>query len=341
MSKMLRTFAAATLSAVMAISLAGCEGQIPQPAASSTTDESSAGVKATPDLTEAQEKAIRKAILDAYQSAGDSKSTDGLDARVTGPALDIYSSRIAIAKASNSAVDKYATIPSEIAQTVIPTDSGWPRTVFSITTTTEDQQSKRLLVMVQESAQSNYKLWGMARLFQGTTLPSFAVPKIGASMGTATDSGLVTTPQDAVKQYADVLANGSNSQYAANVADDELRQNLATTTKQVADGMARNNGTQQQTFTPVDGAIYVMRSVDGGDLVVAQINSEWTRQAGEGRESQPASNDERALFGDGTATSTMKVSYVNTIALYVPAKDSGKQITAVGADRQVVKVEAL
>lgn len=338
-TKTMRTLAAATLAIVASVSLAGCEGQIPQPSTNTTADTGTS-TTATPDLTEAQEKAIRKAILDAYQAAGDSKNTDGLDSRVTGPALDIYSSRITIARTTGT-LDKYATIPADIAQTVIPTDSGWPRAVFSITTTTEDQQSKRLLVMVQDSARSNYKLWGVARLFQGTTLPSFAVPTIGASLGSPTDSGLVATPQDAVNQYADVLANGSNSKYAANIADDELRKNLATTTQQVADGMARNNGTQQQVFTPVDGAIHVMRSVDGGDLVVAQINSQWTRQAGEGRESQPASNDERALFGDAKSTSTIRVSYVNTIALYVPAKDSGKQITAVGADRQVVKVEAL
>ena len=31
----------------------------------------------------------------------------------------------------------WATIPKDIAQTVIPTDDGWPRSVFTITTTTE------------------------------------------------------------------------------------------------------------------------------------------------------------------------------------------------------------
>ena len=80
--------------------------------------------------------------------------------------------------------------------------------------------------------------------------------------------------------------------------------------------MERNNGTQTQTFTVVPDAIKIMRSSDGGDLVVAQINSEWTRAAGDGRESLPASDEEQALFGDGTATSTMKVTYVNIVALY-------------------------
>ena len=153
-------------------------------------------------------------------------------------------------------------------------------------------------------------------------------------MGTAKDTGLTMTPQEAVTQYADVLTNGANSQYAANFADDNLRQTIAEQTQNVQTGVERNKGTQQQTFTPVDGAIQVMRSTDGGDLVVAQINSE-------GRTSLPASDNENALFGDTTATSGLKATYTFVVAMYVPPKDSGQQITAVGADREVVKVEAI
>ena len=69
-------------------------------------------------------------------------------------------------------MSKYATIPKDIAQTVIPMDDGWPRSVFTITTTTEDQQSKRLLVFDQESAQQNYKLMAMARLFEAPSCRS-------------------------------------------------------------------------------------------------------------------------------------------------------------------------
>ena len=120
-----------------------------------------------------------------------------------------------------------------------------------------------------------------------------------------------------------------------------VSETKGTTTDPVQKAMELNEGTQQQTFEPVNGAISVMRSADGGDLVVAQINSEWTRSAGAGRESQPASDAEKALFGNGKATSTMKTSYVNVIALYVPPANSGQKITAVGSERQPVKVEAL
>ena len=149
------------------------------------------------------------------------------------------------------------------------------------------------------------------------------------------------TPKDAVAAYADVLQNGASSQYAQKFDDDDLRTKLADLTEQVQKAMELNEGSQQQMFTPVDGAISVMRSADGGDLVVAQINSEWTRSAGAGRESQPASDAEKALFGGGQATSTMKTTYVNVVALYVPPANSGEKITAVGSERQPVKVEAL
>jgi len=120
-------------------------------------------------------------------------------------------------------MSEYATIPKDIAQTVIPTDDGWPRSVFTITTTTEDQQSKRLLVFDQESAQQNYKLMAMARLFEGAKLPKFEIPTIGSQMGTAKDEKLVAAPADALAQYADVLQNGSKSQYASKFADDLAR----------------------------------------------------------------------------------------------------------------------
>ena len=258
-----------------------------------------------------------------------------------GPQLDIRISQTTINQRGGG-MSEYATIPKDIAQTVIPTDDKWPRSVFTITTTTEDQQSKRLLVFDQESAQQNYKLMAMARLFEGAKLPKFEIPTIGSQMGTAKDEKLVAAPADALAQYADVLQNGSKSQYASKFADDLLRQELANTTAKVQEGMQRNNGTQEQKFTAVPEQMWVMRAADGaGDLVVGRINGEWTRKAGDGRESRPASDDEKALFNSDKYTSTMKVTYVNVVALYIPLASSGEQITAVGADRQPVKVEAL
>ena len=332
-TRMSKVCAAATIVVAMMASLGACEGRIPEVSASTAE-------KATPDLTEAQEKEIRTRILDTLNQATEAKTTDGLDQVLSGPQLQIRTSEIQVAQKTGN-LRKESTIPTDISQTVIPTDDGWPRAVFTITTTTEDQQSKRLLVLTQNSARENYKLTAVARLFSGAQLPKFAIPELGSQMGTADDENLVAKPAEALQRYADVLQNGGNSEYAAEFADDYLRELLTQLTSTVQEGMERNHGTQTQTFATDPNQMWVMRSTEGGDLVVGTITSEWTRQAGEGRESQPASDEERALFGDGTATSTMKVTYVNVVALYVPGEDTGQQITAVGAERFPIKVEAL
>ncbi|WEV65592.1 hypothetical protein [Bifidobacterium sp. ESL0764] len=331
--KLLKTLTAVALAAATLVGAAACGEKTPQPQGAESSTQ-------TPDITEAQEKAIRKSILDVLDASDNAKKPDGLSARVTGPAQQVRTSELSIAQATG-ALDPKATIPKDIAQTIIPTQSGWPRSVFSITTTTKDQQSKRLLVMTQQGPRSNYKLWGVVRLFQGAKLPEFAIPSIGASLGSPDDSGLSMTPQQAVDEYADVLTHGQQSKFAARFSNDYFRQDLDKLSATVQQGMERNHGTQTQTFTPVKNEIAVMRSSEGGDLVVSQINSEWTRIAGEGRESQPASDAERALFGQGKATGTMKVTYVNVLAFYVPPAKSGKKVVAVGAERQPIKVEAL
>ena len=332
MRKRCHAIIAAALALVTAVGLCGCEGQLPTPKTATRQD--------APNLSAKQERKIRTNILKTLDQCNQDRNTDALGSILEGPELDIRTSELNVAKATGN-LDRKTTIPTDLAQAVISTDSGWPRSVFSITSTTEDQQSKRLLVFKQDSARQNYKLWGVARLFSGVKMPSFEVSRTGSAQGTQTDTGLVMTPKAAVAAYADLLQNGANSKYAKNFADDDLRTKLSELTDQVQKAMELNEGTQQQVFTPVDGAISVMRSADGGDLVVAQINSEWTRSAGAGRESQPASDAEKALFGDGKATSVMKTSYVNVIALYVPPAGSGQKITAVGSERQPVKVEAL
>lgn len=325
---------ACCLSVAALMGMSACEGQVPKVA------RSSAPPVQQPDLTPKQEEAVRAKIGQVLDKANGSKDPSGLEERVTGPQLQIRSSELAIAKVTGQLNPK-TTIPDKIAQTVIPGESGWPRSVFAVTTTTEDLQSNRLLVLTQDSARENYKLWGVARLFQKAELPKFPVETIAAQMGRPDDKGLKVTPAEAVNHYADLLQNPESSKFADDFAPDDFRKSMASLTDTVRRGMEANHGSQSQTFTPADGQIRVMRSSDGGDLAVAQINAVWTRQAGEGRQSLPASDSEKALFGDGHATSTMRVSYVIVVALYIPGSSSAEKIRAVGAEWQPVKVEAI
>ena len=251
MNKRITTALAATMVCALTLGLAGCEGQVPQTVAPSVKDNEII------DVTVAQEKQIRGKILDVLNQANEAKSADGLAARVSGSQLEIRTAQLNIAQYTQQDVTPLATVPSDVTQVVIPTDNAWPRYIFTVTTTTEDQQAKRLLVMRQD-----YKLWAVARLLEDVSLPGFAPAKQGNVMGDANDSNLVMTPKQAVQRYADVLQNGSKSQYASKFADDLLRQELANTTAKVQEGMQRNNGTQEQKFTAVPEQMWVMRAAE-------------------------------------------------------------------------------
>ena len=209
MNKRITTALAATMVCALTLGLAGCEGQVPQTVAPSVKDNEII------DVTVAQEKQIRGKILDVLNQANEAKSADGLAARVSGSQLEIRTAQLNIAQYTQQDVTPLATIPSDVTQVVIPTDNAWPRYIFTVTTTTEDQQAKRLLVMRQESARQNYKLWAVARLLEDVSLPGFAPAKQGNVMGDANDSNLVMTPKQAVQRYADVLQNVSSWHHQA------------------------------------------------------------------------------------------------------------------------------
>lgn len=333
-SVLIRSGLAAALSASLVFGLAACDTFVPQP------EDSSSSTQTSPSVSEAQEKKIESNILSVITTADEEKDPAKLSERMEGPALAVRTSQLQVVKATGTADDKM-TIPKEIRQTVLPLTSGWPRYIYTITATTEDQQSERLLVLNQDSARSNYKLWGLVRLFSGVSLPKFPIPSIGTKTGTLKDTGLVATPEKALTMYADLLQNAGDSEFADTFSDDQLRDELTDLTDSVQQGVAANKGSQKQTFTADTKTAKVMRTADGGDLVVAQINSVWERSAGEGRESQPASDAEKALYNKDTYTSKMKVTYVNVVALYIPAASSTAKIEAVGAERQPIKVEAV
>ncbi|MFC2347266.1 MAG: hypothetical protein ACFNLK_06115, partial [Scardovia wiggsiae] len=107
-------------------------------------------------VTVSQEERIRKRIIQRILELDDSKDTEALKQFASGPELTVRTSQLAVAKATDS-IDQTADIPDGVQQIMIPTEANWPRSIFSITTTTENQQSGRLLVFSQDSARQNYK----------------------------------------------------------------------------------------------------------------------------------------------------------------------------------------
>lgn len=335
MSKITLKKTVALLTCVVSlIGVSACGNLVPQPKQSSSLDSTA------PAVTLEQEENIEKKILDVITKADNAKDPSLLSTRVDGPELQIRSSQLTVLKDTNQP-NPNMDIPSGIRQVILPLNTEWPRNIFVITQAAQDQQAERLLVLTQNSAHDNYKFWGLVRLFSGVTLPKFPIQTIGAKSGSLDDTGLVATPREALAMYANVLENGSSSVDASKVTSGQFIQQLSNLTNAVQQAVSANQGWQKQVFTPDYQTAKIVRASNGGDLVVAQINSVWTRYAGKGHQSEPATDAEKALFGKATPTSTMKVTYVNVVALYIPPTSEGAKIEAVGAERQPISVQAI
>ncbi len=328
-----RVVSAVALSACVVGGIGACGTPVPQPS------RQSASAQVTPSVTVEQARRIENQIYACVHQADQKKDVHALQTRLSGPELAIRSAQLQIEKSSKKS-DPRMTIPRSIRQRVVPINSDWPRSIFVITSTTADQQSGRLLVFNQQKAHDNYRLWGLVRLFSGIRLPQFEVPSIGSKQGTAQDSGLVMTPQQAVRLYARAMQQADKT-IPAKIEKDQFLTSLGDLESSVQKGVAANAGSQSQVFTPDVSDLKIMRSADGGDLVVARIDSVWMRSAGEGRQAQPASDAEKALFGGQKATSSIRVRYVNVVALYVPPAAKNATVRAVGAEREPVEAKAL
>ena len=206
-------------------------------------------------------------------------------------------------------------------QTVIPVDSDG-RARCTITTTTEDQQSQRLLVFTQDSP-SEHKLWGPS--VRRRPAPRFRVRDRRRWVCRTTRAG--GHAAEAVERYRCAAERGEQRVRrpvrGRSCAD---RASVARTVQAWNATTARRRRRSPWSRTPSDHGRARRRS--GGTRSTVD-----PPQARRNRAPQTRA----ALFGDGTATSTMKVTYVNIVALYVPQEDSGEQITAVGAERKPIR----
>lgn len=112
--------AAAVIALGMTVSLAACEGQIP------TVSAPTESASANPDLTEDQEQEMREALLKTIEDCNEQKNPANLGQAMSGPELEIRTSELQVAQKTGK-LDPKTTIPTDITQTVIPTDNGWPR----------------------------------------------------------------------------------------------------------------------------------------------------------------------------------------------------------------------
>ncbi|MEQ4566084.1 hypothetical protein [Paenarthrobacter sp. CAP02] len=329
------TAVAAALAAVMVggTAVAAQATTTPQPSASSAPAAADGG---TPVMLESQLQRILEQVASTVDAADAAKDAAKLAPRVDKMELQVRTANYKIRSTVSAYEPRMPVRATKLQSSVISTKRDWPRTVFALTQG-DGNVVPQVLTLVQLSPRENYKLWGTAPLQPGTNFPSFPVPREGTQPVPASDkTGLAYSGNEALGILGEMLTN-PDSPNRSKLADGQSSPYIAGALAYQADTV--KNGTSANfkfTHTPVTNQTVVLRTADGGALVVGRLDFAFEgtpKAAGD----KLLLEDDSAVFAGGKETTTgMVLNFAESVAVYIPPAGSADPMKLVAATRGLV-----
>lgn len=283
------------------------------------------------------------ADLAAVAAASDAASDVGaLEARFVGPAFD---GRRATYEAKAKFAERRAPVAvgTDRLVDIVPKTHNWPRSVMTVTQS-DATTTPVLRVLWQENARAPYREAAESGLLPGATVPSFP----GESEGTdwvdpADGAGLVTSVNDAVTAFADVLMRGASSEHLDVFAGNAFYETVG---KEQQDESTAATTTCESCFDYEvnhalrEGQVWAVRTANGGALAVAVLDVSRKFTVNKAGAKMPLDGELKALSGKSVATRALTISGMESIAFVIPPESEGGQVTLIGADRMITAVEA-
>lgn len=308
----------------------------PEPTTTSAAAAPAEGEDGTPVLLESQLQRILEQVASTVDAADAAKDAAKLAPRVDKMELQIRTQNYKIRSAVSAYEPRMPVRATKLQSSVISTKRDWPRTVFALTQG-EGNVVPQVLTLVQLSPRENYKLWASAPLQPGTNFPSFPVPREGTEAVPAADNtGLAYSGNEALGILAEMLTT-PDSPNRSKLADGQSSPYIAGALAYQADTV--KNGTSANfkfTHTPVNNQTVVLRTADGGALVVGRLDFAFEgtpKAAGD----KLLLEDDSAVFAGGKETTTgMVLNFAESVAVYIPPAGSTDPMKLVAATRGLV-----
>lgn len=320
-----RKWATATAAVVAVSFLAACTPEIPP-----VNVDSEVAQAPGPVLHEDQSVQISQEIGDVLAAADKEMDAGALESRITGPALGIRKAEYQIAKFQKKP-ESITELPTQLQSVFMTSTETWPRTFFAVSERPQNLEAERFVVMTQEDARADYKLWAWFTLFPGVTVPVFPAADSGTPDLTEVDESLSLTPQAALEQYTDLLKTGDKSEFkdVFNTEGDGFIKEIADRRKTLEDAAKIAKGTYKETFT-VGEDLKALRTLDGGAVIVGTITTSGTLQGEKGAIITPSETEKAFLPKDAKASNALTVNRTAIVGIYVPAKGEEVQPAAIG-----------
>ncbi|WP_146067383.1 hypothetical protein [Arthrobacter sp. SX1312] len=312
----------------------------PSPAPSSAAAVNgapSAGSEASgpPVVLDAQLDRILGAVASTVTDADAAADAELLAPRVDGAALELRTGAYAV-----GAKDKEATAPVPVAATpllldMVPTGTGWPRTIVALTQG-EDNPVPQALLLVQEAPRENYRLTSAVQMLPGSTFPSPPAP--GATGPVPLDDAgvLASAPQASVASIADFLTKPSGP----NAETFEENSFAEAITGFQADVVADpGNKAARITFTHAaqEDQTQALLTGDGGAMVFGYLTHTYSSvPKARGDTIDLKGTVYQSLTGKAVSGKGIDVNSGEAVMMYVPPAGSEDRIRVIGAAQQLL-----
>lgn len=312
--------------------LTGCgQEALPQPRPDDAEE-------AVPVVLDGQVEEIRAEVAAVVDAADEAQDAARLPARLAGAALELRQARFALRAALPEAPAPPA-LGGELLLDIAPAATPWPR-FFLTATRPADAGVPRLQVLAQSGPREPYRLVAWVTLLPGVTLPAVSQEEPPEPLPPAQTSGLAASPADVVTRYSDVLDKGAQSEYADDFAPDPFRDQVLG--EQQAERAAVSEFFHYSLdHAPREGAVWAVRTADGGAIVVGAVNAQRRFQVTAPGAKLPLPPDLAALAGAAEATQLGVVNSVEMLAFAVPPEGSDDPVTVLGAERGVLSASAV
>ena len=305
---------------------------------------SSAGATELPQqvssMTEVQAMRVIERITDTIAKADAERDVKVLAERMAGPVLEQRQSNYRILAKDKSAATLQPIPQNANAQLILPQAiEAWPRTFFAVLSDTDAKQLPVALLMKQDSARANYKIWYATTLQAGSKLPALPNAVSGSQLLSAQTNELTQKPTNLASAYGLLLRDSdSSAANQFNVDDDYLLAAVGESAKKAAAKAVGSTAKISFSDLPADlSDLIVLKAADGSALVATQLDERWIVTPRKKGVTVKPSGATEILSKTPSTKRGIEAIYGYQLLFSVPKKGSSEKVQLIGYSQGLLK----
>ncbi|WP_210480873.1 hypothetical protein [Naasia sp. SYSU D00948] len=344
-----RRTALASGGIVAALLLSGCSAvedlfeSAPAPVPSTTASAAPAEEVQPVAVTEGQLRRIIQNVSETVTQADTDRNADLAATRLAGPALEERRANY-IMRGADAAIAAPVPIPASPVTLDLPqaTDT-WPRTVLAVVGGDDPAVAPIALVLVQEGPRDNYLVNYQVTLQANVPFPAVAPPSVGAPLLPNDIKLLTVQPDQLAAQYADILALGDASQYAANfeAEPDGLRTQVGVDYKNNKKANFPTTASLEFSSALGSGPVLTLASNDSGGITATSIVERETAKPVEDGATVNLEGQVKALSGLTSTVKGVESTYGYQLLFYIPPSSEDGKVVLLGYAQALIGVKEL